>query len=183
MSRRRLFAATFVWAISVVLAVHLLHFSGSVPDFEKVSGGGKLLDVAPAFSADALYSRLEQYGEAGRRNYVFRNLSVDVILPLSVLPFLLLLMRRAISPFALSAAARTLLLSMPFVYVVFDLAENASVVALLTNYPDRLTTLAAVLPSLTVIKRAASMLAIFLPLAMLMLGHLRSKRATALASE
>ena len=105
---RKLFAATFLWAISVVLAVHLLQFHGSVPDFEKASGGEKLLDVKPSFSVDATYSRLEQYGEVGRRNYFFRNVSVDVVLPLSLLPFLYLLRTRQLAHLSRSHCARCL---------------------------------------------------------------------------
>ena len=180
---RKLFAATFLWAISVVLAVHLLQFHGSVPDFEKASGGEKLLDVKPSFSVDATYSRLEQYGEVGRRNYFFRNVSVDVVLPLSLLPFLYLLMQRASSRISLGRTARAALLSIPFAYVGFDLAENASVLALLASYPHRLTTLSAILPFLTVIKRVASMLAIFLPLLILAFARLRTWRQSAVARE
>lgn len=178
-----LFVATFLWAISVVLAVHLLQFPGSVPDFERASGGGKLLDVMPSFSVDDVYSRLEQYGEGGRVNYFFRDLSVDVILPLSLLPFLFLLMRRAISRLSLGRMARASLLSIPFAYVGFDLAENASVLALLASYPQRLTTLAAVLPHLTVIKRVASMLAILLPLLILTIAGFQTRRRSAVAGE
>lgn len=175
MNRKPLVAA-FLWAIFVVLAVHLLQFPGSVPDFERASGGGKLLDVMPSFSVDTIYSRIEQYGASGRRNYFLRNLSVDLILPLSLLPFLFLLMRHAISHLSPGRIARASLLSIPFAYVGFDLAENASVLALLASYPHRLTTLPAVLPFLTVIKRAASMLAIFLPLLILAFAGLRTWR-------
>jgi hypothetical protein len=179
---RKLFATTFLWAISVVLAVHLLQFPGSVPDFERASGGEKLLDVMPSFSVEATYSRLGQYGEAGRRNYLFRNLSVDVVLPISLLPFLYLLMRRAIARLSLGRTGRALLLSIPVAYVSFDLAENASVLALLVSYPHRLTTLSAILPFLTVIKRLASMLAIFLPLLILTFARLRTWWRPAVAS-
>lgn len=176
---RKAFVAAFLWAIAVVLAVHLLQFPGSVPDFERASGGGKLLDVMPSFSVDATYSRLEQYGESGRRNYFFRNLSVDAVLPLSLLPFLFLLIRSSISRLSVGRIARALLLSLPFAYVGFDLAENASVLLLLASYPHRLTTLSAVLPFLTVTKRVASMLAIFLPLLIFILAGLRNwRRAT-----
>lgn len=176
---RKLFVAAFLWAIFVVLAVHLLQFPGSVPDFERASGGGELLDVKPSFSVDATYSRLEQYGEGGRRNYFWRNLSVDVILPLSLLPFLYLLMRRASSRLSLGRMARASLLSIPLAYVGFDLAENALVLALLASYPHRLTTLAAVLPLLTVIKRVASLLTIFVPLLILAFAGFRTWRRSA----
>ena len=93
MRRHTLLIATVV-AVTVVVAVHTLDFPGSVPRFEKISGGGVLLDAVPAFSVDDVYARLAGYGEEGRAGYAFRNLTVDVLLPLSMLPFLFLVIWR-----------------------------------------------------------------------------------------
>jgi hypothetical protein len=170
------FLAAFLLGLFVVLSVHLIEFPGSVPDFRRESGGGVLLDVKPSFSAEAIYARLESYGEGGRKNYLIRNLTVDIILPLSLLPFLGLLMGQALTRFPVGKAARLFLLSMPLAYVIFDITENASVVAILANYPERLTFLASVLPYLTVIKRTASMLALFAPVIILLLALRRRHR-------
>jgi hypothetical protein len=171
----RILLATFVLALIVALAVHLLEFPGSVPDFEKQSAGGVLLDAKPSFSEDGIYDRIEGYGERGRANYAFRNVTVDILLPLSVLPFLILLMRDSTRRLQPRRATQTLLLSLPIAYVVFDLAENASVLVLLAQYPERLTFLAAVLPYLTVVKRGASLLAIAIPLVILALVFFRRR--------
>jgi hypothetical protein len=173
--RREIFIVAGVWAFLVVLAVHFLQFPGSVPDFNRASGGGVLLDALPAFTPDGIYDRLAGYGEAGRQNYSFRNVTIDVLLPLSVLPFLVLLIRRALARYSLRPILRGLLLSVPVAYVVFDLLENASVLALLTNYPERMNVLAASLPYTTLVKRAASLLALGLPLAMLGFEFVRRK--------
>jgi hypothetical protein len=177
-SRKGLMLAGF-WAVLVVLAVHLLQFPGSVPDFNRASGGGVLLDAMPAFTPDKTYERLAAYGEPGRRNYSFRNVTVDVILPLSVLPFLVLLIRRAIVPFSFGRATRAVLLLIPVLYVALDLLENASVLALLATYPERMNPLAASLPYTTVLKRAASLLAIALPLLMMGIQFVRVRRLPA----
>jgi hypothetical protein len=172
----KLFLATLAGAVGVVVAVHVSDFRGSVRNFERESGGGVLLDVRPAFSEDAVYARLDGYGAAGRSNYAFRNRTIDLLLPLSVLPFLMLLARRAASRGSLRDAAGALLLSFPIAYVLFDLAENALVLALLAQYPDRLTVAAVILPYVTVVKRGASLLAIVVPLAVLSYAALRSRR-------
>jgi hypothetical protein len=151
-------------AALMAFAVHALDFPGSVHNFQRVSDGGVLLDVKPSFSEEETYQRLTAYGEEGRDNYAFRNLTVDVLLPLAMLPAFLLLMRHALRAFSLSRASQTILYSFAFVYVLFDLAENGAVLALLASYPDRMHLLAAILPYLTVVKRAASLLAIGLPL-------------------
>jgi hypothetical protein len=169
----RNFYLALVLALGVAVPVHIVNFPGSVPDFVAASGGGTLLDAKPAFSADGIYARLEGYGERGRENYASRNVTIDVLLPLSVLPFLLLLARRADARGRHGRAARTLLLALPVTYVAFDFAENAAVLALLSSFPEHQETTAAMLPYLTVIKRASSMLALIAPLTILTIAMIR----------
>ena len=113
MLNRKAFVLALFAAVLVVFAVHFLDFRGSVPNFVRASGGGVLLDVMPSFSEEAIHQRLADYGDEGRRNYAFRNLTVDLVLPLTVLPFLLLLMLRAINHLSLGNVVRTLLFSLP----------------------------------------------------------------------
>lgn len=167
MMNRKLFALAFAGALLVFIAAHFLDFPGSVPDFVKKSGGGVLLDMRPEFSEDAMYERLNAYGETGRANYAFRNVTVDVLLPLGLLPFLLMLMLRALNKTSLGNVMRAILLSLPIAYVLLDLAENGSVLAILASFPERLHLTSAFLPYLTVIKRAASLLSLLLPLLIL----------------
>lgn len=175
MSQRRTFIAAMTGAVLVFIAVHFMDFPGSVPRFKEVSQGGALLDVSPSFSVDEIYRRISDYGEAGRRSYSFRNVTVDVLLPLSLLPFLLLLMLKAVKPLKLGRSSQALLLSFPVVYVVFDLAENMVVLFLLAHFPERIEHLAAILPYVTSVKRLGSLLAIFVPLGILGARFLGSK--------
>jgi formate-dependent nitrite reductase membrane component NrfD len=71
---------------------------------------------------------------------------------------------------------RGVVLSLPIAYVVFDLIENASVLVLLANYPERMNALAASLPYTTLVKRAASLLALVIPLVMLGFRFIRPRR-------
>ena len=169
----RNFYLALILAIGVAGPVHIVDFPGSVPDFVAASGGGTLLDAKPAFSADGIYARLEGYGDKGRENYAMRNVTVDVLLPLSVLPFLLLLALRADARGRHGQVARTLLFALPVAYVAFDFAENAAVLALLSSFPERQEIIAAMLPYLTVIKRASSMLALIVPLTILTIAKVR----------
>lgn len=164
MMRRMLFPLTFLFALLLVVGVHALDFPGSVADFTRSSGGGVLLDVEPSFSEAAIYERLAAYGEAGRANYAFRNMTIDVLLPLGLLPFLYLFAQRALARHAVGRAHRALLLSPPLVYVIFDLAENAMVLILLAHFPSHVPLAAAVLPFLSLVKRAGSLLALVVPL-------------------
>lgn len=175
MTKHRTFLFAFVLALLVVFAVHSLDFPGSVPRFKEMSGGGVLLDQSPSFTVDATYKRLSDYGEEGRKEYAFRNVTVDILLPLSLLPFLFLLMFRALASLQVNRSLRVLLLSLPLVYVIFDLVENAAVLVLLHNYPRRMDAVAGLLPYVTSVKRAASLLAIFVPLGIFGIQFLRRK--------
>lgn len=85
-------------------------------------------------------------------------------------------MWRAITRAALGSAIRVALLALPVVYVLFDLVENALVLALLASFPDRLHVAAAILPYVTLVKRAASLLALFIPCAIFLFFLLRPPR-------
>ena len=180
MRTRKAFVIAGMWALLVVLAVHFLDFPGSVPDFNRASGGGVLLDAQPAFTAGGVYERLAGYGEAGRRNYSFRNVTIDVLLPFSVLPFLFLLIRRALARVSFNPFLTGALLAVPAIYVGFDLLENASVLALLAQYPERVNLLAWSLGYTTVVKRAASLLALVIPLGIFAVQSVRQRRPHAL---
>jgi hypothetical protein len=91
-------------------------------------------------------------------------------------------MRKAITSLRLSPFLRVSLLVVPFAYVLFDLAENAAVLVLLVNYPERLNFLARALPYVTSVKRVASLLAIFVPLLIFGARLLREKFHRAEAS-
>ncbi len=176
MTKLRIFVVAFVLAFLVVFAVHFLDFPGSVPRFKEISGGGVLLDQSPSFSVEAIYKRLSDFGEDGRKDYALRNVTVDILLPISLLPFLFLLMFRAIRPLQLSHSLRLLLLSLPVVYVVFDFAENADVLVLLNNYPTRMELMAGILPYVTLVKRVASLLALVVPVVIFAIRFLRRKK-------
>jgi hypothetical protein len=179
MKNRMPLVLALLLAVLVVFTIHSLDFPGSVPNFERLSGGGVLLDVKPSFSEVATYQRLSDYGEGGRNNYVFRNLTVDVLLPLAVFPALFLLMLHALRGSSLGTVPKAFLYSLPFVYVIFDLAENGTVLALLAYFPDRMHLIAGILPYITVIKRTASLLALAVPLVIFSVALIRKALAKA----
>lgn len=138
-------------AVITVWAIHAGDFSGSVPRFRQESGG-ELFDTKIARSSEEVFERIDGFGACGRAEYMFRNVTTDIVLPLSVLPMLVLCTRqwrdRRRSPklrLALGAA--------PFIYVFFDLVENFVVYFLIAQHPDANEALAHILPWLTIVKR------------------------------
>ena len=87
-------------------------------------------------------------------------------------------MLNALTSLQLNRRLRVLLLSFSFAYVILDFAENGAVLALLAKYPERMDLLAGILPYLTLVKRVASLLALFVPLVILVSRFLRAKLQT-----
>lgn len=100
-----------------------------------------------------------------------------MLLPLAVFPALFLLMLHAVSRFSFGRGLRAFLYSPPFVFVIFDFAENGVVAALLAYFPDRVPLLAGVLPHLTRVKRIASLLALAIPLVSFIVVLVRARKA------
>jgi hypothetical protein len=153
------FRVAFVTAVIVFIVVHFVPIPFSVPDFRSATNNGVMLDMRPAFSPDEVYDRLESYGESGRQNYFWRLLTVDIIFPLSLWPFLHLLALRA-----------SRLRWLPFFasgFLVFDVIENVIIATLLATLPMRIDQLASVLPLVTITKRLCSVVALIVPLVMM----------------
>lgn len=152
MNSNRIFYGTILWALLMFFVIHFLHFPGSLPDFREASGGGALFDNAIAYTPQEVYQRLDAFGERGRDNYLFRNLTVDMLLPLSLFPFLYLWMRRSTQNLG-SVSLRHGFLALPWIYLIFDIIENLIVVALIRQFPMEMPSLASVLPYVTLLKR------------------------------
>lgn len=173
--RGRYLLLAFVWALAVMIAVHVLDFPGSVQEFKTVTHGQQLLDTTPAFDTEAVSARIHGYGEAGRANYRFRLVTVDVFLPLSLTPFLFLLMLRGVDRVELTGVTRRLLLWATLAYLLFDLAENATLFVLLSSHPSRNTVLETVLPYLTAFKRAGILTGLVIPAVLLAFAPLKDR--------
>ncbi len=154
MTESRIFYVALTVAVVVFALIHFAPFAGSVPHFVRVSGGGALFDTNIPSSISDVYDRLESYGEEGRKEYVFRNLTTDILLPFAMLPALFLGVRRVNRRFALRTTGY-LLLALPFAYVALDIVENLTVISLILNYPERQPYLATALPIVTMLKRFA----------------------------
>lgn len=154
MIESRIFYIALTFAVVVFALIHFVPFAGSVPHFMRITGGGALFDTKIPSSTTDLYERLEGYGDEGRKEYIFRNLTTDVLLPLAMLPALFMGSRRLNRRFALRVTG-SVLLALPFAYVALDLVENFTVISLITHYPERQLELASALPIVTMLKRFA----------------------------
>jgi uncharacterized membrane protein YhaH (DUF805 family) len=151
--RKRMFRSllSVLVALTTVFVIHAGNFPGSVPRFRQLSGG-ELFDTKIAVSSKDVLQRIEGFGDKGRAEYLFRNVTTDIALPLSVIPMLIVCTRQ----WRNRLRSRILQISFafaPLVYLVFDLAENLVVYLLIAKHPDFNETSAEILPWLTIVKR------------------------------
>lgn len=110
------------------------------------------LDLTPAFAPDQAYSSIASLGDGGRRLYAMVELTIDVVYPI-VYAFLFFLLARAMlersQPAPRWLARATLL---PFLPAALDLIENAFILALMIEFPDRNDGLALVASVVTTTK-------------------------------
>ena len=156
-------ALAFVLLLVTFAMTHLLSFPGSLAHFREATGGQKILDMRASSSATETYERLAAMGETGRALYLRLILTIDIVFPLAMLAFLLMFARFAAQRAGLPVWAARLLTLPPLLYFGLDLLENASVLAMLVEYPDRLDGVASIIGYLTRGKRGSMMVAFLAP--------------------
>jgi hypothetical protein len=102
---------------------------------------------------------------------------VDLVFPVSVFVFLLLLARFVSEQARLRGVLKVALQLFPIAYVLLDFLENASVLLMLKHYPERLEFLAGAVGYLTRGKRVSMMAAMLLPVILWLVTKLRGLRA------
>jgi hypothetical protein len=126
-------------ALSACVVENTFDFVGSVPYFERISGGLGILDLLPLPNPERAHRALESLGADGRRQYALLLLTFDVVFPL-----LLALVFRA----WLGNRLRWL----PWATLGLDYAENLVCGVLLATFPHESVALAALAGVLTALK-------------------------------
>ncbi len=168
---RRLLVTLGVALASLMLAVNLADFPGSVPRIEALSGGQTILDLMLFASPERAYRALAAYGEAGRAQYLLLLSTVDVALPLLAAAFLTAALAATLPPGDRFRWLRRL----PLLALAADYLENAGILALLLEYPRRLDVLAGTVGVLTTAKHALYAACVLLALAGAMVGRRREE--------
>lgn len=164
----------FLLLLVTFSVTHLLSFPGSLAHFREATGGQKILDMRASSSAAETYERLRAMGETGRALYLRLIVTIDIVFPLAMLAFLLMFAWFTAERAGMSGWPSRLLALPALLYFGLDLLENASVLAMLLEYPDRLEGIASIVGYLTRGKRASMMVAFLAPLAVIGGSRFRS---------
>jgi|CXWL01.1.fsa_nt_gi hypothetical protein len=180
--RGRHLTLAFLLLLITFSVTHLLSFPGSLAHFRHATGGQKILDMRASSSAAETYERLSAMGEAGRALYLRLIVTIDIAFPLAMLAFLLVFAWFAAQRAELAVWASRLLALPPLLYFGLDLLENASVLAMLLEYPHRLDGVATIVGHLTRGKRVSMMVAFLAPVAVIAGSQTRSNTRKPLAA-
>ena len=162
MASRTIVLFALACAATVFAVTHFAPIPGGLVELRAATGGRPILDLQPSFSADEVYARLEAFGHAGRELYQRFSITTDVVFPLSLLGFLAALAHHA--SMGMAPLRRGALLTVPVSWFALDMAENASIYWLLSQYPDRDDVVASALGFVTSAKRAALIVALGTPI-------------------
>lgn len=173
MTSRRSVLLAFGAALAAFAATHLLPTPASVHELMATVGGQPILDLKPSFSAQEVYRRLDAFGEAGRTIYRRMVWTTDVLFPAAVFMFLFLLARRTAQQLAPAPLLRALLVGLPVAYFAADMAENALIFIMLSDFPGRHDVIGNTVGHVTVVKRIAQAGALILPIVLYFARELR----------
>jgi len=164
-------------ALTVFAFTHLVDVPFGAKAVREAAGGLALLDQSPAFSADAVIERLELFGAAGRAVYQRAIFTGDLIFPLSLLAFFLMLARFVIHHLPGDAKGFHPLYLLPLTWFAADMIENTIIFALIAGFPDSSTALATLLGPLTALKLALLPAVLAVPMLTLGVYRVRARHA------
>lgn len=151
-----------VFAVVFVIT-HMVPFAGGAKSLHAMLGHQSLLDQRASATAEEVYLRLENFGEAGRAAYQHFTYSGDVIFPLSLLVLLTLLAFFVRERTSLKQSLRLVLIAVPAIWFLTDMAENSVIFYLLAQYPEQNLSVAGTLGIITNLKFGLLLGAVGLP--------------------
>ncbi len=142
------------------------------------------LDTLTSYTPQEAYRLVASYGDQGRQQYLFTELTLDVLYPLSTALFFGLLTLYSFRRGFPDHAWTHWLVLIPLAELAVDYLENACVVVMLVRYPAELPLLAAASNVFTVLKFALTLpeLAFVVGLAAWLIRSLR-RRARPVVTE
>ena len=102
----------------------------------------KLPDLKKYYTAEQLYSMLDDYSTAEKKQYILLSSTADTIYPIVYSLFLFVLISLMMRYGQLLTFHISIIRYIPFAAALFDLFENISIMTILIYLPDRLITLA-----------------------------------------
>ena len=119
---------------------------------EEITNGVSALDVEIFSTVEHVYDVLDSQGEAGREFYKRLLLTTEVVFPLVYRLFNVVFISFLFSRWLAPESKWNKLCLLPLIGMIADYGENALVLTMLFNYPERLPGIASAAGVLTTIK-------------------------------
>jgi hypothetical protein len=124
-------------SFTVLLVTYLIFVVLLMPGLASSAVGPGPLDLLFSYSPAEAFARIESYGEAGRQAYAIGSLTLDTAYPLIYTAlFMVMIMQLTRGPES-APNPREKLALIPLATLLFDLAENLSIVSMLMAYPQK----------------------------------------------
>lgn len=157
----------FLLLIIVILIVVIPDFYAKSPigpyAFKQHANNLPLIDMVTNYSPQYAYKLIGGYGQGGRNYYIFESLTMDVVIPLVMLLFIIASINLIYKQTKLKKHIYKFAI-IPFVGFLSDYAENACVITMILNYPEKIKNLAVISNIFTLVKGAFDFMGILIVL-------------------
>ncbi|PHS28282.1 MAG: hypothetical protein COA84_01935 [Robiginitomaculum sp.] len=150
--RRPLLQRLSSWPLFLVLLVLYLVVFRLLMQGMGDSADNPPLDLMFSYTPDQVYTNLSALGEEGRKTRVLVSSTLDTAYPLIYSSLFAVLITLTTHFLGLTHKGWIMLAHLPFAALIFDLAENTSIIVMALQYPDTMTGLARMASVFTSLK-------------------------------
>jgi hypothetical protein len=159
----KLLLGAFIVFAFVFAGTHFFSIPRSAHAIHHALNGAEIFDKSPSYTSSEVYSRIASFPSSGIYLYKQFTYTTDVLFPITLFTFLILLSKYLGQRARVSKRIQTTLTMLPIVWFGLDMAENAIVFNLLDNFPLRNDLLAGMLGYVTISKFTMLLLSIAIP--------------------
>jgi hypothetical protein len=159
----RMLLGSFAIFALVFVGTHFFEVPRSSRAVTKALDGLEIFDKKPSYTSDEVYSRIAMFPEKGRLLYMQFTYTIDILFPLTLFTFLILLTRFTTNKFSVSKPWQIGLHVLPVAWISTDFIENAMIFNLLDRYPANIDFIAGTLGYVTIMKFSLLLLSILAP--------------------
>lgn len=154
---------SFLIFISVFIGTHFFNVPRSSKAVSIALNGAEIFDKKPSFSSEQVYTRIASFPIDGIALYKQFTYTMDVLFPITLLAFLLLLSHYVTKRLLMPRQIQIALLLIPILWFTSDLVENSIIYYLLNTLPIKHEELSSMLGYLTITKFTLLLLSITIP--------------------
>lgn len=154
---------SFLIFFAVFIGTHFFNLPRSSKAVGIALNGAEIFDKKPSFSSEEVYSRIASFPTEGITLYKQFTYTIDILFPITLLAFLLLLSHYVTKRLLMPRQIRGIVLLVPIAWFASDMIENYIIYYLLNALPAKHEELSGMLGYLTITKFTLLLLSITIP--------------------